>query len=227
MEVKEVKARKAREESERGELAGCTFKPNITRAAPSGDDGEKMAPNNTIEGSELSRQSELFHDHTFTSTSTTTNTSRQNRRKSVEQSLRELDDFIATEGDVLNTSYQHPSDNFVEPASDDDDSGMIYYEEDHLDGAPEGMDEILPAGWLKFLTEDGKPYYHCALTGETSWSRPDSKQMFVSTPAKSLSKQVRSNSIDDNDHANLTTSENWIDAYGNNFDREDDQQWRR
>jgi len=177
---KEQKAMKMREENEQKELADCTFAPSYARrgskksknrapaSAPA--PAPAQAPTNTTqhehndaykydedgtddidEGHELSRASSLFGTH-----------HRQNRRKSVEQSLQDLDEFINVENE------NNFGDDMLEEPDDDDitrPTDYYYEEEEEEKETNVGFEGVraaeMPPGWLQFVTDEGKPYYHC------------------------------------------------------------------
>ena len=87
----------------------------------------------------------------------------------------------------------------------------------------------LPPGWLEFISEDGKKYFHNALTGVTSWEPPTNDAGSVTpAPIKGLLRESSYSSAGsgDGDYSGGFTDERWMDE-GQGATKSTSIRWRR
>ena len=141
------------------------------------------------------------------------------RRASVQQSLEELDDFMAIETSVLHDKTTEISGMSAYTYNDDysNESDEYYAEfDDHQEGSalsPRGAESGLPPGWLEFISGSGKKYYHNALTGVTSWDPPTANGGSATpAPVKSTMRQTSYSSIGSEHDDGPFTDERWMEG---------------
>ena len=146
---------------------------------------------------DLSRKSSIFKGRTVP---------RQSRRRSVQDALEELDDFMALESSVINDNTQMDISgiNNTHYHYEDEEGGESVEElpEDAYEfDSPAKQGNGLPSGWLEFLTDEGKTYFHNALTGVTQWDPP---VLNVSTTPAPTSRRFQ---VEETDYE---TDEQWM-----------------